>query len=117
MSDLRAAIDKAANPEPVKVPTPEWAPAEHVWLRVLTGAERAALEDKYRKSAQTGNVDSRSELLIRCLCDDQGHRLYGDADANILGAKAATVLDRLFVQAAELNALGGEGVKAAEKNL
>ncbi len=58
----------------------------------------------------------RAALLVRCLCDEQGNRLFTEADTEALGAKSGAVLDRLFDVAFKANALGQYGIDAAKKN-
>lgn len=77
-----------------------------VIVRGLTGAERDAYEASLLQGRGVINYENaRAKLLVRCLVDEQGERLFSDADVDILGAKSAAVLDRLFSVAARLSGL------------
>ncbi|MGW0579638.1 hypothetical protein ACWD25_27565 [Streptomyces sp. NPDC002920] len=107
--------------EPVDIP--DWG--GEVLVRGLTGAER----DDYEASIQQirprpdgskevvwvrGNA--RARLLVKCLIDDQGNRLFKDSDAPALGKKNGAILDRLYDVAAELSGMGDAAEKEIEGN-
>jgi hypothetical protein len=98
------------------VELPEWGGT--LCVRTMTGTERDAWEASL--SPVDGNgpnlANLRARLLVKCVVDDQGERVFADADADALGAKSAAVLERLFAVAQRLNGLAGSSVAAASKN-
>lgn len=100
------------------VSIPEWG--GKVRVRLLTGEEidsyhASMFEVKDGKIIQ--NRDNfRSKLLVRCLCDGEGKRLFNESELKVLSAKSGTVLNKLYVIASRVNALD-EGVsEELEKN-
>lgn len=102
--------------EDVKVP--EWGGM--VTLRALTGAERDAYEASMvlteggDRRANMHNI--RARLVARCLCDDEGNRLFSDDEIELLGAKSGAALARLFEVAKRLSGLSNEDIEDLEKN-
>lgn len=89
---------------------PEWGGTTH--LRTMTGAERDAFEGSIvtgdGKARNLANI--RARLLVKTICDENGQRLFEDADAPKLGAKSAAVLERLFVESQRMNRIGAKDV-------
>jgi hypothetical protein len=107
----RLAILSAPDLKPVPVNVPEWNGT--VFVRPLTGAERGALEAE-AVADKTGNVATlRQRLAVRCICDQDGKRLFDDKDGPALAAKSASALDRICAAISKLNALGDQGVTDA----
>ena len=106
----------AANDLPTEtVDVPEWGGA--VKVRSMTAAERedfsASLRDK------EGKVDTtawKAQLAALTLVDDEGTRMFADADAAALSGKSALVIERIATAALRLNGLGAEQAAIA-KNL
>lgn len=100
------------------VEVPEWGGT--VWVRELTAGEMDAWEQycvdlRARKiKEQIPNI--RAKLLLSCLCDANGGRLFDDKDLLALSAKSAAPMRRLFDFAIALNALGVDEVAELEKN-
>jgi hypothetical protein len=89
----KAAILAAQDKKMIDVEVPEWNGS--VKIRVMTGTER----DRFESEFVSGNksVDMvRAKLVAKCLCDDEGNRLFAEADIPQLGEKSAAVLDKLF---------------------
>lgn len=109
----KAAILAAEDLPYREVDVPEWGGT--VRLRTMSGTERDAWEasmvqqnGKVRK-VNTANI--RAKLLALALVDEEGARLFDDADIRLLGAKSAKVMDRLFDVARELNGLSEDDVE------
>jgi len=84
-----------------------------VLVRGMTGRERDAFEVSMmqpgrggRRELNTSNV--RARLVSRCVIDDDGNRLFTDADIADLGEKNAAAVDRIYEAAARLSGMGGE---------
>lgn len=106
-----------------EVPVPEWdAVLKGAKLRItaMSAADRDAweleayLERKGVGAAAAKNV--RAKLVARCLVDESGERVFGEADVAALGRKSAKALDRLFDVAQRLNGLTETEMKAIEGN-
>lgn len=107
--------------EPVDIPA--WG--GEVLVRGLTGIERDAYEASIQqirpKPDGTKEVvlvrdNARAKLLVKCLVDEQGNRLFKDTDAPALGKKNGAILDRLYDVAAELSGMGDANEKELEGN-
>jgi hypothetical protein len=102
-------ILKAADNAPEEVEVPEWGGT--VLVRGMTGRERDAFEVSMMTSGRGGRrevnpVNVRAKLVARCVVDDDGNRLFDDADATELGAKSAAAVDRVYAVAARLSGMG-----------
>lgn len=99
-----------------EVAVPEWNGS--VRVRTMTGTERdgweASLSPTGSKGVDLSNL--RARLLVKCIVDEQGERIFTDEDADALGAKSAAALERVFAVAQRLNGLAGNAVGTAEKN-
>ena len=95
----KAAILAAKDKKLVDVVVDEWKDSDGnpgtVKIRVMTGTER----DRFEAEFVGGNksVDMvRAKLVAKCLCDEEGNRLFTEAEIPALGEKSAAVLDKLF---------------------
>jgi hypothetical protein len=106
-------ILKAEDLRTEEVEVPEWAGS--VLVRGLTGRER----DEYEGSVleQRGNrmvpntANVRAKLIVKCVIDEDGKRIFADTDANALGEKSGAAVDRVFEVAARLSRLQENDVK------
>lgn len=112
----REAILAADDIRRELVSVPEWG--GDVYVKMLTGAERARWEARAVKS---GNVDSLEDmpaiLLAATVCDEAGALLFTPEDYPALSAKSSSAVSRVFRAAFRLNNLGGdEALEAAKGN-
>lgn len=117
MSLDKTTILNAVDSKLEKVDVPEWG--GEVYLRTLTGTERDRFEASCLvggKFGPQGMQNIRARLMVLCICDAEGKRLFDDKDAIELGAKSAAVLDRLFAAAQRLNGLSEQDVEELAKN-
>ncbi|MEU6552119.1 phage tail assembly chaperone [Streptomyces sp. NPDC046915] len=120
----RDAILGAVDVQTEKVDVPEWG--GDVIIRGLTGDELDAFQGSVRQFRPTFDGKGmeavlvqegmRAKLLVKCLVDEAGDRLFTDQDASALGAKSGTVIDRLYDVAARLSGLSEEEKEALEGN-
>jgi len=102
------------------VEVPEWGGT--VRVRGLTGAERDAHEVKMAEARRKGVAlevvlhNFRARLVVKCLIDEQGNRLFSDDDAKVLGEKSAPVIDRLFDVARRLSGMTDDAVEQGKDN-
>jgi hypothetical protein len=96
-----------------------------VLVRGLTGKERDAFEtsmfverklDGGKVERKTDVANLRARLVVKCLVDEQGERLFEDAEAEILGDIDGSVLDRLFDVAQRLSGMAPGQIEGAAKN-
>lgn len=95
------------------VEVPEWGGT--VRVRTLTGAERDRFEESITQvkggSVKTNYANLRARLVALCAVDEQGRRLFSDADAAALGRKSAAALDRVFIAARRLNGMSDADIE------
>jgi hypothetical protein len=88
------------------VDVPEWGGS--VYVRAMTGNERDAFEESILDMRSKGKdtrvvmANIRAKLCARCIVGEEGERLFTDADIDVLGAKSARALDRVFEAAQRL---------------
>lgn len=116
----RDQILKASDLKTETVKVPEWHKNGEVIVGTMTGTARDEFEtslfNKKGKDTETNLINMRSKLLVMCIVDKDGKRLFTEHDINRLGAKSAKPLDRLFTIAQRLNGIGAEDVDDLIKN-
>ncbi len=98
-----------------RVDVPEWGGV--VYVRTMTAQERddfeqSTLGEDGRPSM--GNI--RARLAVCTVVDEDGNRLFEDGDAEALGRKSASAVNRIFEVAQRLNRLRADDVDAAVGN-
>ncbi len=61
-------------------------------------------------------VNMRAKIVARCVVDDDGNRLFSDADITALGEKSGAPIDRIFTVAARLSGMGEEDAETMAAN-
>jgi hypothetical protein len=107
----RDDILKASDNDPEEVEVPEWGGT--VLVRGMTGRERDAFEVSLMTPGRGGRrvmdpANLRAKVIARCVVDDDGNRLFSDADITELGAKSAAAVDRVYAVAARLSGMSDE---------
>lgn len=122
----REQILSAQDLEKELVEVKEWGGA--VYVRALTGAERDAFEQslveervvgrgRRQETTRTVNMrNARAKLCALTICDEQGERLFTDADVQDLGKKSAAALTRVYEVAARLSGLTDEDMEELTGN-
>jgi hypothetical protein len=87
-----------------------------VFVRTMSGTERDSWEQAQLDTRKTGRLNVRGSFAARVLCDEQGKRLFTDADAATLGNLSAADLDRVWEVGTRLNGIGTRDVKELEGN-
>ena len=116
------AIGKS-RPRMQEVTVPDWpAPA---LVRVMCSTDRDSFEAenyvtdlngaKPRVTYSTRNI--RARLVVRCLCDAEGKRLFLDQEAALLGQLDGLSLDAIYEACRELNHLTTKSEEDLAKNL
>lgn len=96
------------------VEVPEWGGT--VRVRSLSGSERDAYEAGIVQLRGDGSrkftlQNARARLVSLSLCDENGERMFTDADIIKLGDKSALALERVFDAARRLSGLSDEDVE------
>ena len=110
MNDLRAAILGADDlpKEPVDVP---WNLDEKLYVRGLTASEKDRWMARTMPNGEFAwSNNLTAELVAMTLVDEDGNRIFEDADAEALGKKGAAVLSALFAVAMRLSGLSEDEV-------
>jgi hypothetical protein len=113
MALSKAAILAANDKKMIDMEVPEWNGS--VKIRVMSGTER----DRFESEFVGGNkgVDMvRAKLVAKCLCDEDGTRLFTEAEIPQLGEKSAAVLDKLFTACMKLNRFTKDDVEEMAGN-
>jgi len=114
----RDAILQAQDLPTQDVEVPEWGGT--VRVRALTGAERDAFEqsivEQRGKSTRMNLQNVRAKLVALTVVDENGNRIFSDADAKLLGQKSAAALNRVFEVAQKLSGITPEDVEELTKN-
>lgn len=101
-----------------RVPVPELG--GDVCVRGLTGTDRDAFEaslfngEGEERKFSAENV--RAKLLVRCIVDEEGKRLFGDDEHQVLGDCGADALDALYDVAQRLSGIARKDLERAVKN-
>ena len=114
----RAAI-LAAKDIPTEVITvPEWG--GDVLVKALTSEERDAWENfcaeqRERWGTRIAN-NIRASLAVRSVVDEEGKRLFTDAEVELIGAKAGSAVDRITDVAMRLSRIGTADLEQLKKS-
>lgn len=109
----REAIFAAKDLETVEVEVPEWDGT--VIVRGLTGRERdefeASMMEQRGKKMVPNVANVRAKLVVKCVVDETGKRLFTDQDANEMGEHSAAAVNRIYEAASKLSGLSDEDVE------
>ena len=88
----------------------------HVFVRVISGAERDAFEQEHFRAKSGVPQDFRSRWAQMAICDEHGVALFSSQDVKELGKKSSKALQRVVSAAMALNNATIEAVEETEKN-
>ncbi len=96
------------------IDVPEWGGT--VRVQGMSGKDRDAFEAQvviFRGGRDAGRDlrNFRARLVAKCVVDEDGNRLFTDADIEALGELSAMALERVFEVALRLNGMSEEDVK------
>lgn len=115
----REQIQAAQDIGTETVSVPEWG--GDVRIRGLSAKQRGLIVKRTTTVDKDGKVNSDFNqmqllvVLVGCV-DEDGHRLFSEADAEWLREKSAKALFRVFKTIAALSGMDGEAEEAAAKN-
>ena len=114
----KAQILAAKDIETETVAVPEWG--GEVRVRGLSAAERDGFEEQVvkREGKRTRVIlkDVRAKLAALCMVDEDGVRMFSDAEVGELTRKSAAALERVFKVAQRLSGITDDDVEELEKN-
>lgn len=114
----REAILKANDIEKREVYIPEWGGS--VYVRGMSGRERdqfeASIIRQRGRNTEINMKNARAKLVVMCTVDQEGNRLFTDADVAPLADKSAKALDRIFAVAQELSGITREDMEELTEN-
>lgn len=94
---------------------------DKIRLKSLSGTERNGLVGKVDAQGNpVGDFDPMKlqlKLLVKCIVDENGKRIFDDADTSVVEALPAKVLDRLTHEASRLNGLDDAAINNQVQNL
>ncbi len=93
-----------------------WPEVGTVKVSVMSGDDRDSYEWKMRAALDSKDGTVTTLLLVRCIVDERGVRIFNDDETAVLGGKSWKVLDKLWDVARRLNKLRDEDTKELEKN-
>jgi hypothetical protein len=118
MAGLRDTLlkvrDAAAVPI-VMVPTPEWPEVDgklYVRMQSAYESDRALPQDE----GEQQDENHKAKYLCRVICDENRNRVLQDDDAPFFGHKEASVVNRLYWAALDLNGLTEKNRDTVRKN-
>ena len=68
------------------------------------------------RDIKKGVKNIRASLVVRCLTDEAGVRLFTDSEIAEVGAMPASVIDKLYEHCQRLSGLGAKDAEELEKN-
>lgn len=105
MSLREQILASQADRKPMPLDVSEWGCT--VWLKQMTVADQVALSEDVKPS------DMPIKVLLHCLVDDEGKRIFADEDAEQLAQEAFPIIMSVFAEAAKLNGLSNAELEEA----
>lgn len=96
-----------------------------VKIREATALERDEYEEAIlvpqldadnRPSLKPDFRNAKAKLIVKCMIDDAGDRIFKDSDAEALGKKSGRAVDQIFQAIRRLSGMTIESKKELEKN-
>ena len=114
MLSAKDILKSADTPEVKRVELPELS--DHVYVRVISGAERDKWEVQAERLLKSPEINVRASLCLLTMCNEKGERLFKDDQLVDLGKVSAIVLERVFQASREINRLRDDDIEELEKN-
>lgn len=87
-----------------------------VEVKTLTAAELDDFESSVYDAGEMDLDNVRARLVVRCLVDAEGNRIFGDDEADLLGQKSAAAVDQCYEVASRLNKRSAKDMEELRKN-
>lgn len=112
--------DRARQVATERVPMPELGDGAVAIVRGMSGTDRdsyeAGLVVQRGKRSSVNLQDIRAKLVVRCLINEDGSRVFADEDYAEAGRMRADLLDRLYKVAQRLSGVSDEDVEELGKS-
>lgn len=93
---------------------------DRVWVRCMTAAERDDFESEILvtkgKNTEVNRRNLRAQLVVRTTVDEEGNRFFANDDLDVVGAKSAAEIDKIFAVAMRLSGLSQADVEELAGN-
>lgn len=104
------------------VSVPEWKC--EVLVKSISAAERDEFEQQIVEMRQAGKkaqvsfnrTNIRARLVVKAVVNEQGERVFSDAQSDALGQKNAAAIDRIYAVASRLAGISKEDEEELGKN-
>lgn len=97
---------------------PEWDGS--IYIKTMTAEERDKFEEaifiKDGGKRKTDVSGLRAKLCAFVICDEEGNRLFSEAEVEALSKKSAAALTRIFEKAQEISATREDDFEEMAKN-
>lgn len=114
----REDILKISDIKTELVEVPEWGGS--VYVRGLTGTQRDLFEESILeqngKKTRVKMKNARAKLVSLSAVDEDGKLVFSQTDIEMLGAKNAAALDRIYEVASRLSGISDEDMDELVKN-
>jgi hypothetical protein len=110
----RDAILSAVDLKKELVEVPEWG--GEIYISMMTGEARDAWEQSLIGGKGTNLENIRARLVSFTAVDEDGKRIFSNQDAELLGNKSSTALERCVKVAQRLNRLTEQELDNLSKN-
>ena len=115
----REAILNVKDFKTREVDVEEWGGT--VLVKGLSGSERNDFEQsmivRRGKDVQMNMKNATAKLVALSIVDEEGKRIFSDADVEALGAKSGAALSRVYTVASKLAGLSEDDMKELTENL
>lgn len=110
--------DQILGAEDLKTQTvevPEWG--GDVVVSEMSAVDRMEWElDAFDEDGKPSAENWKVKLAARCIVDENGERMFSADDLAAFGKKSGKAIDRVYMAALEVNAMGKEAAEEVEKN-
>ena len=80
------------------------------------GSETTKTDLQKGRNTEINMKNARAKLVVLCTVDENGKRIFGDADIALLADKSAKALDRIFSVAQELSGISKDDMEELTEN-
>ena len=94
------------------VAMPEWG--GEVKIKTMSIGDQIEFERLNKKSKDSSNIVCNT--LMFCCIDDEGNRLFSEADIKVLEKKSFRAIEKLFRACLDLNAIHSDSLEKEAKN-
>lgn len=116
--EIRKLVASADDRQHEYIDIPEWS--LRLRIQSLTARERdryeATLITQKKGKTEINMRDARARIAVLCVVDEDGNRVWSEADVEMLTTKSANAMNRIFLMAKKLSGIGDSEIEDLEKN-